>query len=158
MDNQAREKLAKLLMLTRSDSEGEALNAIRIANTFIDKHNMTWQQVLATSKKSPTNLDDVFRGGGFSTDIDFADVFADLFNNFGGMNPQTAAIRKNNIITMLNAFFVKNSKLWALAGSGQKNWLHAAHKQFSEKNNLHPEDYDRLLKMYNELSARAKHR
>ncbi len=156
MDNEAREKLAKLLMLTRSESDGEALNAIRIANTFIDKHKLTWQQVLTTKSSSPTNP---FEGAGFAMHFDgdmFTDLFADLARNFE--RRQTNPVRKNNIITMLNAFFINDSKLWPLAGSGQRSWLKRAHEQFKKQDDLHPNDYDTLSNIYKELLARSKSR
>jgi len=39
------EKLIKILNLTTSDSDGEALNAIRMANAILAKKDLTWEQV-----------------------------------------------------------------------------------------------------------------
>lgn len=39
-------RLTKLLALTASDSDGEALNAIRAANALLKKHNLSWCQVI----------------------------------------------------------------------------------------------------------------
>lgn len=38
-------RLTKLLALTASESDGEALNAIRAANAFLKKHSLTWSQL-----------------------------------------------------------------------------------------------------------------
>ena len=39
-------KLIKLLMLSTSDSDGEALSAIRHANQLVKKSNLTWEDVI----------------------------------------------------------------------------------------------------------------
>lgn len=44
-------KLIKFMMLTNSESEGEALNAIRMANKLLKKEGKTWEEVI----NSPTN-------------------------------------------------------------------------------------------------------
>ena len=41
-----RERLAKVLSLTQSSSDGEALAAIRKANEIIKGENLTWDEVL----------------------------------------------------------------------------------------------------------------
>jgi len=42
-------RLAKLLSLTQSDNDSEALSAMRMANGMLKKENMTWQQILGDS-------------------------------------------------------------------------------------------------------------
>lgn len=46
MDNKIREKMIKCLELTASDADGEALNAIRMANKQRAKLGLSWEQVL----------------------------------------------------------------------------------------------------------------
>jgi len=46
-------KLAKLLMLTTSDSDGEALNAVRAANVILKKAKKNWEEVFKDQKESP---------------------------------------------------------------------------------------------------------
>ena len=41
-----RVRLVKLMMLTTSDSDGEALSAIRKANEFLKTHKKNWAEVL----------------------------------------------------------------------------------------------------------------
>lgn len=41
-----RERLAKLLAMTASDKDGEALNAMRMANRVIEAAGLTWAEVL----------------------------------------------------------------------------------------------------------------
>lgn len=42
-----RDRLVKLLAMTTSDNDGEALNALRMANKMLAAEKMTWEQVLA---------------------------------------------------------------------------------------------------------------
>ena len=47
-----REKLAKLLGLSQSDNEHEALGCIRAANRLVKEAGMSWEEVLAGPEKS----------------------------------------------------------------------------------------------------------
>jgi hypothetical protein len=47
-----REKLAKLLALSASDNEHEALGCIRAANRIVKEAGKTWDEVLAGPEKS----------------------------------------------------------------------------------------------------------
>lgn len=47
-----REKLAKLLALSTSDNEHEALGCLRAANRLIKAENLTWADVLAGPEKT----------------------------------------------------------------------------------------------------------
>ena len=47
MTKEEKEKLVKLLNLTTSDSDGEALNAIRAANRILKKYDLTFGDVIA---------------------------------------------------------------------------------------------------------------
>lgn len=49
-----RTKLIKLLMLTQSDQDGEALSAIRKANDLLKKSNKNWEEFLSPQKEEPT--------------------------------------------------------------------------------------------------------
>lgn len=44
------EKIVKLLMLTTSENDGEALSAIRKANLILKKTNRTWLELLVEEK------------------------------------------------------------------------------------------------------------
>lgn len=48
------EKVVKLLNLTTSDSDGEALNAIRAANAFLAKTRVTWNDVIESKRARRT--------------------------------------------------------------------------------------------------------
>jgi hypothetical protein len=48
-----RQKLVKLLAMTTSDKDPEALAAIRLANAMLDREKMTWGDVL---KEAGTTL------------------------------------------------------------------------------------------------------
>jgi hypothetical protein len=45
-----KQKLVKVLNLTRSSSDGEALSAIRKANSMLDKEGCLWDKVLSQSE------------------------------------------------------------------------------------------------------------
>lgn len=52
------EKLVKLLNLTTSDNDGEALNAIRAANNLINKNGISWSVILMQDKPpAPRGMD-----------------------------------------------------------------------------------------------------
>lgn len=44
-------QLVKILNLTQSDSDGEALNALRMANSKLKAAGLTWQDVLSPNQK-----------------------------------------------------------------------------------------------------------
>ncbi len=52
----AREKIFKLLELTTSDNDAEALNAIRKANEVREKADLQWHQIFAQPLKSNNNI------------------------------------------------------------------------------------------------------
>jgi hypothetical protein len=47
------EMLTKLMMMTTSSHDGEALNAIRMANQMLSKHKLSWQDVTKTIRVPP---------------------------------------------------------------------------------------------------------
>jgi hypothetical protein len=49
-EESVREKIAKLLNLTSSDNDGEALNAIRIANQILKKNGLDWPTLIEEDK------------------------------------------------------------------------------------------------------------
>ena len=52
----SQEKILKLLDLTNSDNDSEALNAIRKANNVREKAGLQWEEVFAKSVSSRSNL------------------------------------------------------------------------------------------------------
>jgi len=50
MSNHNFAKLAKILELTTSSHDGEALSAIRKANDFLSKYGKTWSEILHTNQ------------------------------------------------------------------------------------------------------------
>ena len=52
----AQEKILKLLDLTKSENDAEALNAIRKANDVREKAGLQWEDVFAKSVPSRNNL------------------------------------------------------------------------------------------------------
>lgn len=58
----SQDKILKLLELTKSANDAEALNAIRKANDIREKAGLQWEEVFAQSIKTykPTNLPPIF--------------------------------------------------------------------------------------------------
>ena len=50
-----RTRLSKLMNLTTSDSDGEALNALRKANELLTKHKLTWSEILLKAGAATDN-------------------------------------------------------------------------------------------------------
>lgn len=46
------DRLAKLMGLTTSDQDGEALNAIRMANKLLAAEKTTWSEILGTERQN----------------------------------------------------------------------------------------------------------
>jgi hypothetical protein len=65
LSDQDRLKLAKLLALTASDADGEALNAIRAANRFVTDRGLTWHEAVGVDPSAKIEDDpfERFRGG-----------------------------------------------------------------------------------------------
>lgn len=53
-----RDKLIKLLMLSTSDCDPEALSAIRMANNLLKKSNTSWERIFAITTKPAPIIDD----------------------------------------------------------------------------------------------------
>ena len=60
-----RDRLAKLLSLSQSDNDAEAISAIRKANSMLKKEGLTWQNVLGSVPSSPQRRPPETRGFGF---------------------------------------------------------------------------------------------
>lgn len=56
-----KDKLVKLLMLTTSSFDGEALSAIRKANEYIKKYKMCWEEVFTSKKEVEVQEEDIDR-------------------------------------------------------------------------------------------------
>jgi len=51
-------RIAKLLSLTMSDNDNEALSAIRIANRILQENNTTWIEVLSPESVRPNPVNE----------------------------------------------------------------------------------------------------
>lgn len=51
MDN---DRLSKLMAMTTSDNDGEALNALRMANKMLSAEKLTWEEVLGAASRHVT--------------------------------------------------------------------------------------------------------
>jgi Protein of unknown function (DUF2786) len=56
-----RDKLAKLLGMSQSSHDGEALNAVRLANRMLAKHKLTWREALGTTSVTTPPEDEYWR-------------------------------------------------------------------------------------------------
>lgn len=61
-DRTTQSRLARLMSLTTSSNDGEALNAVRAANALLLKVGATWADVLVVVDGTPTNQTIFFRG------------------------------------------------------------------------------------------------
>jgi len=52
MNQRDKSRLVKVLTLTQSDNDGEALNAIRAANFLLKKNSLTWEMLLCDGENS----------------------------------------------------------------------------------------------------------
>lgn len=53
-----RDRLTKLLGMTQSSHDGEALNAVRLANRVLAEHRLTWREALGTTTAIAARPDD----------------------------------------------------------------------------------------------------
>lgn len=51
-----RERLTKLMAMTTSSNDGEALNAMRMANKIIKAAGTSWEELLANGRVSVVNI------------------------------------------------------------------------------------------------------
>ncbi len=97
-----RDRLTKLLGMTQSSHDGEALNAVRLANRMLAENRLTWREALCgpTAIASPTD-DDLpdwrsvarlcaERGRGILTDWEMQ--FVRSLPGFRRISPEQAAI------------------------------------------------------------------
>ena len=70
MDDKTRDKLLKCLALTTSDSDGEALAAIRMANRLRAKLGLSWEQLLSGGGVSSST-----QRGGYDYQRDMRDAW-----------------------------------------------------------------------------------
>lgn len=128
-----RARLAKLLAMTTSDNDGEALNAVRMANAMIRSADKTWDQVLQTEtvinismarsqpSERPYNAED---------DKDWV--------------PPAHLTDKIMIPAMFRAIYnqprTDNEEFW--------QWLDSVHQQWIDRQRLTPKQYQGVRRTY----------
>lgn len=95
--------LSKLLELTRSNNDHEALSAIRKANSLINENHLTWTQILAPLEFSDDGEDlliedmflVIFESDYKSNDLTFVLDLFDFYRNRGYLSDkQTKALER----------------------------------------------------------------
>lgn len=123
-----RSKLAKVLALTASDKEGEAINAMRLANKMLEQAGLTWGAVLEQRAAVSIRVFD-FTPGGDKGAFDTGDT----------PDPGT---NKPVIDQMFATVF-------AVAPEGEfKDWLMSINDQWNRYQRLTPSQYDGLRRSY----------
>lgn len=129
-----RAKLAKLLALTTSDNDGEALNAVRLANKLVKNANETWDSVLAQQ----------------------AVVSVRVFD----MTPaKTAAPPWDDDTRLTNAAVINQmfEKVYSVPRDGSDfwNWLDDIRRKWDANGRLTAGQYDGLRRSYARVMRRA---
>lgn len=134
-----RAKLAKLLALTVSDNDGEAINAMRLANKLVKQAGLDWEQALAP----PPAVQVVVRGNR---------VDVDLTPRPGGMDhAEGAHLSNENIIgimfkAVLSQQRIGNTEFWA--------WVDDIKEKFDKHGRLTQGQYDALRRSYSRAVRR----
>lgn len=80
----SRAMLAKLIGMTGSAHDGEALTAVRMANAYLQKHKLTWAEVLEAEPLSP---DEALK-------LEIEEAFKIVGSPLGGFGEFIASIRE----------------------------------------------------------------
>lgn len=129
-----RTRLAKLLALTTSDNDAEALSAMRKANEIIKGENLTWAE-LVTIEAQPLVSITVQRHAPTAGTVDGDDK-----------DWQPPHLREARIIDpMFQAIYSQprtgNEEFW--------QWLDSVHEQWRTKSRLTPNQYNAVRRCYN---------
>lgn len=128
-----RAKLTKLLAMTTSDSDGEALNALRLANRMLTAEKLTWEEVLSAPAGNMLTVT-VTRhpGPGAFQDADWV-----------------APHLKDRLVIeiMFRAIFAQprsdNEEFW--------QFMDSIHNRWQQYHNLSQGQYDALKRSYNRV-------
>lgn len=117
-------RLIKLLNLTTSPEDGEALSAVRFANALLAKEGKTWEQVLNSSGPS------------------IGDIFSHTWRPPANPYVNPALRDREKIMRMFDAV------LYSVKSSARE-FIESLHEQFLDRGSLSQKQYDALEKFYN---------
>lgn len=137
-----RTRLAKVLALTTSTNDAEALAAIRKANDIISGEKMQWSEVLAVDATSLISITIARQAGTPAT--------APVDGDDSDWKPPHLSER-TIIEPMFNAIYSQprtgSEDFW--------RWLDDVHEQWRSKQRLSPGQYTALRRCYNRTRKRA---
>lgn len=126
-----RDRLIKIMGLTTSDQDGEALSALRKANEMLAAEKVTWAEVLQAHKQTTINIS-APRAGPQSFHQSTDDWIAPHLKD------------KVTIDLMFRAIYQQprtgNEDFW--------QWLDSVHNDFNKKTFLTPGQYEAVRKCY----------
>lgn len=104
------ERFIKLMMLTTSSNDGEALNALRMANSYLARLNRTWEQVI---REKLTIIEEakLFTDGDLTRSPDRSEKFSDPDIDF-----LFDELRNRNISPSFRAFVDSVHEWWEQKG------------------------------------------
>lgn len=133
-DKMDRTRLLKLLAMTTSDNDGEALNAMRKANAYIGSWKMTWEDVLSQERVMNITLHRA------------APSSAPYQGDDSDWNPPHLS-DKVVIDTMFRAIFAQprsdNEEFW--------QFMDSVHNQWQQKGRLTPGQFQAIRRCYNRV-------
>jgi len=133
-----RDKLVKLLAMTTSSSDGEALNAMRMANSLIKAAGKTWAEVFA----SQTTINIHAPRSGFRAPQAYSDV-----EDWVPPHLQDKVV----IDHMFRAVYAQprsdNEEFW--------QFMDSIHNRWTKFGNLTQGQYNALKKCYNRVRVRS---
>lgn len=135
-----RTRLAKLLALTTSDNDAEALAAMRKANEIVKGENLTWAEVVTVDAQPLINIM-VQRRTPATTPVDGDDK---------DWSPPHLAEA-----TIIDPMF---RAIYATPRTGSEDfwkWLDSVHEQWRTKQRLSPGQYQALRRCYNRTLRRS---
>lgn len=124
-------KLAKLLQMTTSDIEGEALTAMRMANKMVKDADLTWDQVL-NDMRGHVSIQ-VF-------DFTMKPGQGNPFDTGDAPDPHRNANVINQMFAMVYSVPADGSEFWT--------WLDSVKNQWDQNGRLTKTQYDGLRRSY----------
>lgn len=132
-----KERFLKLMMMTTSDADGEALNALRMANAMLKAEKKTWDDVL--TQETVVNINLRQRTPTHYTQQKEEDWVAPHLRD------------KVMIDTMFRAIYAQprtdNEEFW--------QFMDSVHHQWGQRERLTPGQYQAIRKCYNRVLRRA---
>lgn len=123
-------RLIKFMMLTTSDQDGEALNALRRANKMLKEAKINWEELLTQSEPK-----------GFSHD-----------DWFGGFSQTNRGERKDSFGYTRNEWDGIVRRCYQEVQGRAREFIESIHDQWVSRGSLSPKQKAAILKFYDRLN------